>query len=251
MSSLAISMIVFVCVFGGALLGLLLRATLPQNHLSSESKDVVKLGMGLVATLTALVLGLLIASSKASFDAQSKELTELAANVVLLDRLLSHYGPESKPARDLLRGAVAQLVDTIWSESSADPGSSGSQLARHEALLDAIQRLSPTDDTRRAIKAQIVGVVVGIARTRWLMYEQRTTAVSPPLLVVVVLWLTLILVSFGLYAPANATVVASLAISALAVSGAIFLILEMYAPYSGLIQVSSAPLRAALAHLGQ
>src|SRR5262249_9727793 len=100
-------------------------------------------------------------------------------------------------------------------------------------------------------KAQVVGVVVGLARTRWLMYEQRTTAISPPLLVVVVLWLTLILTSFGLYAPANATVVASLAISALAVSGAIFLILEMYAPYSGGTRVSSAPWVAALAHLGQ
>ena len=107
MSAMTISVVVFACVFGGALLGMLLRAMLPQHHLSSDSKDVVKLGMGLVGTLAALVLGLQIGSAKGSFDAQSRELTEFAANVGLLDRLLIHYGSESGPARDLLRGAVA------------------------------------------------------------------------------------------------------------------------------------------------
>lgn len=251
MSSLTISVIVFACVFGGALLGILLRVALPQHHLSGESKDVVKLGMGLVATLTALVLGLLIASAKGSFDAQSRELTELAANVALLDRLLAHYGSESGPARDLLRGAVDNLVTTMRSNGGVDPGSSGTRLARHEALFDAVRGLSPKDETQRTIQAEALHVVMDMGRTRWLMYEQATTSFSPPLLLVVVLWLTLILASFGLYAPTNTTVVVSLAISALSVSGAIFLILEMYAPYSGVIQVSSAPLRAALAHLGQ
>jgi hypothetical protein len=251
MSSMTISVIVFACVFGGALLGMLLRAALPQHHLSGESKDVVKLGMGLVGTLTALVLGLQVASAKGSFDAQSKELTDLAANIVLLDRLLFHYGSESGSARDLLRGAVTHILDTTWSEDSSNPVSSGSQLARNEALFDAIQRLSPKDETQRVIRNQVTQVVIEMARTRWLMYEQRTTSFSLPLLVVVVLWLAVILASFGLYAPTNATVVTALAVSALSVSGAIFLILEMYAPYSGMIQVSSAPLRAALAHLGQ
>jgi hypothetical protein len=250
MSSVAVSVIVFACVFGGALLGMLLRVMLPPHHLSSESKDVVKLGMGLVGTLTALVLGLQVASAKGSFDAQSRELTDLAANVVLLDRLLFHYGSESGSARSLLRGAAVHILDTTWSEDSADPGSSGS-LARNEALFDAIQKLSPKDETQRVIQNQVTRVVIEMARTRWLMYEQRTTSFSLPLLVVVVLWLAVILASFGLYAPTNATAVTALAVSALSVSGAIFLILEMYAPYSGMIQVSSAPLRAALAHLGQ
>jgi hypothetical protein len=251
LSALAISAIVFGCVFGGALLGMLLRAVLPQNHLSGESKDVVKLGMGLVATLAALVLGLLIASSKGSFDQQSKELTDLAANVVLLDRLLAHYGSESAPARDALRGAVIHIVETAWSPNSVDTGTSRSRLANNEAVFEQVRRLSPKDDTQRALQAQALNLVIDMGRTRWLMYEQATTSFSPPLLVVVVLWLTIILASFGLYAPTNATVVTSLAVSALAVSGAIFLILEMYGPYSGVIQVSSAPLTAALAHLGQ
>jgi hypothetical protein len=251
MSPLTISLIVFACVFGSALLGMLLRAALPLDHLSGESKDVVKLGMGLVGTLAALVLSLLIASAKGSFDTQSRDLTELAANVVLLDRLLANYGSETAPARDLLRSAVVNMLETTWSNATADPASSGTRLASHEALFDAIHKLSPKDDLQRAIQPQAVQVVMDMGRTRWLMYEQRTTSVSPPLLVVVLLWLAVILGSFGLYAPTNATVVVSLAVSALAVSGAIFLILEMYAPYSGAIQVSSGPLTAALAHLGQ
>jgi hypothetical protein len=111
MSSIAISSIVFTCVFGGAMFGIFIRATLPQNHLSADSKDFVKLGMGLVATLCALVLGLLIASAKGSYDAQSNELTQMSAQVVLLDRVLAHYGPETKERRDLLRVSVVRILD--------------------------------------------------------------------------------------------------------------------------------------------
>src|SRR5215475_8428819 len=116
MSSIATSLIVFACVFGGALLGILLRAVLPQNHLSAESKDIVKLGMGLVGTMAALVLGLLVASAKGSYDAQIADLTQGSTNIVLLDRLLAEYGPETKDARALLRNAVVRFVDQIWSK---------------------------------------------------------------------------------------------------------------------------------------
>ena len=119
MSSIAISSIVFACVFGGAILGMSIRAILPQHHLSSDSKDVVKLGMGIVATLSALVLGLLIASAKGSYDAQSTELTQMSAKVILLDRMLAHYGPETKGTRDLLRSSVARILDQLWSKRPA------------------------------------------------------------------------------------------------------------------------------------
>src|SRR5258706_2839022 len=103
MSSITASLIVFACVFGGALVGVFLRSALPQQHLSAESKDIVRLGMGLVGTMAALVLGLLVASAKGSYDAQSSELTQMSANIVLLDRILAHYGPEAKQTRDMLR----------------------------------------------------------------------------------------------------------------------------------------------------
>jgi hypothetical protein len=219
--------------------------------LNADSKDVVKLGIGLVGTMAALVLGLLVASAKGSYDTQSTELTEMSAKVVLLDRFLAHYGPETKETRDLLRGAVVRILDRTWSKDPTSPSQLELPSVGNEAIYDKIQGLSPKDDTQRSLQAQALSIAIGLGQTRWLMYEQSVTSVSLPLLVVMVLWLTIIFISFGLFAPPNATVVASLFVSALSVSGAIFLILEMYTPYAGLIQIPSAPLRAALAHLGQ
>lgn len=247
MSSTTISLIVFACVFGGALLGIFLHAVLPQHHLTNESKDIVKLGMGLVGTMAALVLGLLVASAKGSYDTQSAELTQMSANIALLDRVLALYGPETKETRALLHGAVARVLDQMWSSASLSvPTAAGGEI-----LYDKIQGLSPKNDAQRSLQSQALSMAMDLGKTRWLMYEQAITSVSIPLLVVLVLWLTAIFISFGLFAPFNATVVSSLFVSALSVSGAIFLILEMYTPYAGVIQLSSAPLRAALAHLGQ
>ena len=248
MSSTTLSLIVFACVFGGALLGIFLHAVLPQHHLTNETKDIVKLGMGLVGTMAALVLGLLVASAKGSYDTQSAELTQMSANIALLDRVLAVYGPETKETRALLRGAVVRALDQMWSKDStgALPTPSGGEI-----LYDKIQGLSPKNDMQRSLQSQAASMAIDLGKTRWLMYEQAITSVSMPLLVVLVLWLTAIFISFGLFAPFNGTVVISLFVSALSVSGAIFLILEMYTPYSGVIAVSSAPLRAALAHFGQ
>ena len=250
MGSVAISLIVFACVFGGAVFGMFLRAALPPHHLSADSRDVVKLGMGLVATMSALVLGLLVSSAKTFYDGQSTELTEISARIVMLDRVLAHYGPETKEARDLLRGVVVRAIDRIWPQegtrtSEVHPSSGA------EVVYDKIQALSPKDDKQRSLQAQALSIATGLGQTRWLMYEQRTNSVSKPLLVVLVFWLTVIFSSFGLFAPRNATVTVALLVSGVSVSGAIFLILEMYTPYSGLIEISSASLRFALAHLGQ
>lgn len=251
MSSITISLIVLACVFGGALLGILLHAVLPQHHLSSETKDIVKLGMGLVGTMAALVLGLLVASAKGYYDAQSAELTQFSANVALLDRVLANYGPEAKEIRNLLRGAVARALDQMWFKDGTGSAPATPTSAGGEILYDKIQTLSSKNELQRSLQAQATSIAMDIGKTRWLMYAQATTTVSLPLLIVLVLWLTAIFISFGLFAPFNATVVVSLFVSALSVSGAILLILEMYTPYTGVIAVSSAPLRAALAHLGQ
>ena len=251
MSSITISLIVLACVFGGALLGIFLHAVLPQHHLSNETKDIVKLGMGLVGTMAALVLGLLVASAKGSYDNQSAELTQLSANIAVLDRGLALYGPETKEARAMLRGAVVRILDQMWSKDDTSASPEPPSAAGGEILYEKIQGLSPKNDTQRSLQSQALSTAVDIGKTRYLMYAQQATSVSMPLLVVLVLWLTVIFISFGLFAPFNATVVSSLVVSALSVSGAILLILEMYTPYSGVIAVSSAPLRAALAHLGQ
>jgi hypothetical protein len=250
MSSLEISFITLAIVFGGALLGIGLRAVLPEQELAGESREVVKLGVGLIATMAALVLGLLIASDKSSFDTQNAELTEMASRVVLLDRILAHYGPEAKEARDELRSSVANSLNSLSSKDARLSRQFGTS-ANGEVLFDEIQGLSPKDDMQRSIQSQALNIMLGLGQTRWLIAAQRGNSVSVPMLVVLVAWLTIIFISFGLFAPRNVTVVVSLLVSALSVSGAIFLILEMYSPYAGLIHVSGAPLRAAIANLGQ
>jgi hypothetical protein len=242
MSSITLSLVVLICVFGGALIGIYLHAILPEHHLGSDSKDIVKLGMGLVGTMSALVLGLLVASAKGSYDAQSTELTQMSANIGILDRALTMYGPETKEIRAMLRGVVGHMTDQMWSSNSPVPPSA----AGGENIFERIHGLSPKNEPQRLLQSQALSIAVDIGKTRWLMYEQAITAVSLPLLVVLVLWLTVIFISFGLFAPFNATVVSSLLVAALSVSGAIFLILEMYSPYSGLIKISSAPLRASI-----
>lgn len=250
MSPIAISSITLTFVFAGALLGLFLRVALPKHHFDSDSKDVVKLGMGLVGTMAALVLGLLIASAKSSFDTQSAELTEMSSKIVLLDRVLAHYGPEAQECRDVLRSGVVKTLDAMSSKGS-NRAAQWEPSTGSEVLYDKVQGLVPKSDAQHTIQAHALSLVIAMGQTRWLIYEQRTAAVSIPLLIVLVFWLTIIFISFGIFAPLNATVISSLFVSALSFSAAIFLILEMYTPYGGLIHVSTAPLSAALAHLGQ
>ncbi len=251
MGALGISLIVFTCLFGGGLLGMVLRATLPEHHLSGDTKDVVKLGMALVSTMTALVLALLISSAKDVYDTQNKEMIEMSAKISLLDRVLATYGPETKDAREMLRDRVARGLELIWPED----GSAHSQLdptaTSGEGLYARIQELSPQTDSQRALREQALSLAMGLGYARWLMFAQGSSSISMPLLVGLVFWLTAIFISLGLFAPRNGTVIATIFVCALSVSGAIFLMLEMYSPFHGLIQVSSAPLRNTLAHLGQ
>jgi hypothetical protein len=250
MSPTLVGLVVFVCLLAGWLLGSRLRALLPEHHLGGEPKEVAKLASGLIATMAALVLGLLVASAKDSYDSQSKELTQISANVVVLDRMLAHYGPEATPVRGELRRAVEGLrarVDSAGDARAVSPTVS----SRNESLYETIQALAPKDDEQRSLKSAALGIATTLGETRWLMYEQRAVSVSTPLLVVLACWLTIIFVTFGLFARSNPTLMAIVCAAALAVSGAIFLILEMYEPYSGVIRVSSAPLRAALENLGR
>jgi hypothetical protein len=250
-NSVAVSAMAFALIFGAALFGFFLRTVLPEHNLSADSKDVVKLGMGLVSTMAALVLGLLIASAKSSYDAQSAALMDNSAKVVLLDRVLSHYGPETKETRELLRASVLHILDRTWPKAGENSAQPPDPSTGAEILLDKILELSPKDETQHALKTQALNILWGLGQTRWLQYTEQSSSISTPLLTTLVFWLAVVFVSFGLFAPRNAIVISSIAMSAAAVCGAIFMILEMYRPYKGLLQISSAPLRAALAQLGR
>ena len=252
MSPIVISCIIFACVFGGALLGMLLRKLLPEHHLDADSKSVVNLGMALIGTMSALVLGLLIASAKSSFDAQKGEFTQMSANVVQLDRILARYGPETKEARNMLRRAALSL-DLNWSEDTSRSASwdSSATRAAGASFYEKIQELAPHNDFQRSLQGQALQIAFDLGKARSLLLEQAGSSIPTPFLVVLVFWLAVIFTSFGLFAPYNATVVATLFVCALSVSGAIFLILELDSPFAGLIQISDIPLRDAIAHLGQ
>jgi hypothetical protein len=255
MSPLAVSGIVFAIVFVGALLGLFMRSRLPEHHLSADTKDVVKLSMGILGTMTALVLGLLIATAKGSFDAQRGGVSQLSANVVLLDRTLAFYGPETKEIRGLLRDSMDDLMRRTWPEAQRSAGQHGAGVGReahYEEVYERILKLEPKTDAQRTLQAQALRIVADTGQMRLnLAAQQRGSSIPTPFLIVMVFWLALLLGSFGLFAPGNPTAVLSLAVCALAVSSAVLLILELDHPFGGIIQVSGEPLRRALEQLGR
>ena len=251
MGSLATSVAVFACIFAGALAGILLRRGLPHSHLTGDSKDSLRLGMGLVGTMAALLLSLLVASAKSSYDAQSGQVTQLSASVALLDRTLAMYGPDSRDAREELRETATRVANQMWSREGTRSSRLAPPAAGGQSLYTRVQSLAPRSDSQRALQGQALSIATDIGKTRWLMYEQATVGISTPLLVALVVWLAISFASFGVTSPYNATVVGGFLLAALAVSSAIFLLLEMYNPYAGMIQISDAPLRAALEHLGR
>ena len=251
MSPTEVGCIVLVCVFGGALLGMFLHRILPEQHLAADSKDVIKLGIALTATMSALVLALLISSAKGSYDTQRNEITQLSANVILLDRVLAHYGPEAKQARVLLRQTATGMIERIWPGTRLERADLQPTANGGEAFYDTIQGLLPQNEVQRSLQAQALKMSIDLGQTRWLLFEQGGHSIPMPFLVLLIFWVTIIFLSFGLFAPPNATVIAALFLCALSVSGAIFMILELDRPFGGLIEISSAPMRSAIAQLGR
>ena len=214
------SIILFACLVGVALLGRRVRRYLPQDHLSAESKDAVKLAMGLVATMTALLLGLLISSAKGTYDTVRSEVSQMAAKVAFLDRVLAAYGPEAADARAQCRDVVADAVARMWPEERGRSAQVAPNEQAGDALYFAVLRLSPNDDTQRALKAQAATVMVDLAQLRSLLQAQAIPSISKPLLMAVVSWLVVIFFGFGLVGPPNGTTTVALVASAFSVAGA-------------------------------
>jgi len=253
MNAWVTGLITLACVLAGAMLGLRLQRVLPEHHLSAGSQDVVKLVAGLLATLSALVLGLLIASAKGTFDAVRDGLRQSAAKVIVVDRLLADYGPEAKAARDDLKRGYAERIAKLF------PGERGGDLQADRrlsasALVDiqrSLQTLAPATDAQRDLVNRARRIADEAADARWLTFEESTTSTPPVFIAVVVSWLVMMFASFGLFSPRNGTTLAALFCGALAVATSIVLIEEMNQPLSGVIAISSEPLRSALSVLGQ
>ena len=247
MSTSFTAAIIFAGLCVAVLLGMAVRRLLPEHHRSEQTKDAVKLAMGLVATMSALLLGLLVSSAKGSYDTVRSEVIQMAAKITFLDRILALYGPEAVPLRTGFHGAVGDVTRQIWSVQSP----SDTDIRTGDAVFAALQALQPRDDAQRALKTQAEALAVELAQLRTLLDVQSLASVSQPMLVVVVLWLVILFFFFSLFSPSNATATLALLVSALSVAGALFLILELDRPFTGLIQIPSAPLENAVSQIGQ
>jgi hypothetical protein len=249
--SVVVGISVFVITLGGAMGGMWLRGVLPDHHLSAESRDSVKLGIGLVATITALVLGLVTASAKSSFDNLDAAVKRGAAEILSLDRALARYGAETADIRKALKAVVVHRVATVWPKGQSRPASLDPAEASQpvEQLATRIRSLEPKTEEQRAQQSRALALSESLLDERWAVFSGLGPSVPAPFLVILAFWLAVTFTSFGLFAPNNATVIITLAVCALSVAGAMFLILEMGAGFEGLIRVSPKPMLFALEHL--
>jgi hypothetical protein len=243
MQAVETSAIVFFCVFGGALAGYWIRPRLPQHHLGADSRDLLKQGLAIIGTMTALIIGLLVASAKGSFDDQANEVRTIAAKIMVVDRLLANYGPEAAPVREILKELTKDTIDRTWGKTSSVGEARGDWGG---PLADAIQSLSPRDENQKWIKAQALQLLLGLATSRWLIAAREATPIPWLLLLTIICWLTIIFLGMGLIAPLNFTNLVVLLMSAAAAAAAILLVLELYDPFRGFMQISPAPMRLIL-----
>ena len=253
MRPIVIALLSLVLMFGAAAVATRVRALLPSGHLSEEAKEVVTRGVGFVVTLAALVLSLLIASGKASYDEVGARLRQLATEFVLVDRSLAQYGSETAGIRDLLRRTMASGMQSIWPDVAPPmPALEGeSSRAAIEQVQTMIRELRPANDPQRVLQSEALREVVEIKRTGLLLIELREARMPAAFLVIIVLWLLIVFFGFGLFAPRNRTVNAALLFCAFCAAGALFLILELYSPVSGMLGLSPRTFEVALEELGR
>src|SRR6267378_4949894 len=219
------SLISFGCIFGGSLTGIVLRSALPERYFTNEEKDVLRLGLGLITTLSALVLGLLISTAKSSYDSKRSQLTQIAADVILADRSLELYGSETSSARRALRDQVATLIAQIDSVGGSASILQPSSQADLSDFYHMVRRLTPRDDGQRSLKAEVLRISLEVGQIRASALARESSSIPIPFLVVLVFWLTALFAGFGLFASRNLVSVASLCVCALTAATAVLLIL--------------------------
>jgi hypothetical protein len=260
MTSLGIALITQAALFGGAMIGLLIGRHLPSHHLSSETKAVVATTMAVVGTMSALVISLLISNGSTAFKARNGDVALLGSEIVRLDTLLRRYGPEAGAARDALhRYASMEREDLFPAEAHRQANVDDSAtLGALGNLQDSILAFKSVDDRQRWLSAQALQLAVALEQTRARLSDENVGFVPLPFLGAVVLWLTVLFVSFGLFAPRNVTVIVAVFMSAFSISAAAKLVLDMDTPFEGRIrlvrppiQISSDPLQHALDTIGR
>jgi hypothetical protein len=252
MMALQTGAIIALLLAGATVAGAFISGLLPGHHLSTESKDAIKLATAVVGTLSALALGFLVASAKTTFDDAETELKSSAARLVLLDRVMAQYGPATAEPRALLAALVKARIDDM---STGANGESPQGTLRDELGIEPVQKLlrvlAPESEVQRLVKARALEVSSAIAEAHWLVMESGDEGLPTAFLVVLAFWLTVIFLTFGLLSPHNATVLSIIIVCAISVGGAVFIVNDMAHPYGGLIHVSDEPLRVALSKMGR
>jgi hypothetical protein len=250
MTPITASVLVVICIFVGGLIGLSLNRVLRPHHLSKETQDVVRLGIGMISVLASLVLGLLIATAKSSYDTTNSAIRHFAAELALLNETLRDYGGDASKPRDLLREYTDTILHDIWPTDGQHPHVSDVRAGvLMEHVREQVRALRPVDDGQKWLRDRALAINEELLLDRWLLIAEQGRSVSPVVLIVLVFWITLIFLSFGINAPHNAMVAVSFFVCAVSIGGAIFLILEMDRPVEGILQISSWPIRNVLAQM--
>jgi hypothetical protein len=246
MTSTQTSILMLTCLVATVPVGRIVRRRLPDPHLSLESRDAVKLAMGLVSTMTALLLGLLVGSAKGTYDTQRTEVIQMAAQVAFLDRVLAAYGPEAAEARARFQESVAEQAHLMWPAEVGARARVPSDVSAGDRIFSVVQGLSPHDDTQRGLKAQATTLSVSLGQLRVLLMAQSAPSIPRLLLAAVGWWLVVVFLFFSLLAPPNATTATALIAAAVSVAGAVFLIMELDQPLGGVINIPSEPMMRVL-----
>ncbi|MDI4665419.1 hypothetical protein K9U40_13925 [Xanthobacter autotrophicus] len=266
MGSLVIAAFVFVCLFGGACAGMWASRRLKEQHLTKETQEAVKLGVGMVAAMASLILGLMTASVKGNFDSTSRDVQQYTTLLITLDVALKHYGPDADAARAALTTYTRHALDETWPPAQATPGQTAQARAAQahapHALVNSedseqrlaqvgrsIRALDPKTPDQNELRSEAIERYKALSALRWVLIEESAAQVPTIFTVVLIVWLTFIFMSFGLFSPINAVSVSVFLLCALSLGGAIFLILEMSTPFDGIIIVPPDAMQKALQHM--
>jgi len=253
MDPIGVSLLAFALMVGGMFGGAILRRSLPEHHMDSHAKDVVRLGASLLATMSGLLLGLLISSANGSFASQRLQVKHLAQDIILLDQLLVRYGSETQSARELLRATVSPFVDEVWSKDGAPTPRAHTLQTNMPAarLFLALHELSPRTDLQASIRTQMIQTMLDIAKSRIALFEEGDTSLPVPFLMILLFWLSALFASFSLFSPLKPISIGALLVTAASASGALFLIFEMSQPFSGLMKIPRSAITDALGVFGK
>jgi len=247
LNPLIIGLITFAVIQAGAVTGWAIRQRLPKHHLTDETKGLVSVSVAVVATVSALVLGLLISNANTSFSALAGEVTTLSAQILRLDQMLRRYGRDTDPARETLRQYAERKTSDLFPDDPADVSlGNPSTYELLQRLEDSLLDLKPANPRDQWWLGQAMTLAAKIGDTRWLLAQQVGQGTPKAFVALLVFRLTLLFASFGLFAPPNVTSAVTLTLCALAVAGAVGMILELEQGFGGLIHISPQPMRQAV-----